>query len=402
MRLLEERVEPGSLVFVVGGEGIVSELEKRGFRVTRSAEDASRRGGAGIRPRGRLARARRGVVRAERARRTRRREAGIPWIATNMDWTIPVARGIAPGNGTLVSAVHTAVGRFPRGRGQARDADLRGGEAPVRRRTPARRRRPPRHRHPRRQPRGNGECRRAHRHRSREAGARGRRGESARLHPRRPARAPRAVPGRRGGARRCGARRGRSRAHRRPPGRDRSQRATTASTCCAPPARRSGSRAPRSTRWTCRRCSTPEASGCMRSATGSAGRGSVGRVSSDDEGREPRRHRSDDVDGCRGRSVDRRGRRAATDADDTHRRDHRRAPRHRVDSRSPSARPATRPSPTGCVPSSSSPTRRAGRADDARTAARRRAGRARPGTIPHPRRDAHRRRGRLRRRATRS
>ena len=38
---------------------------------------------------------------------------GIPWIATNTDWTIPVARGIAPGNGTLVSAVHTAVGRLP-------------------------------------------------------------------------------------------------------------------------------------------------------------------------------------------------------------------------------------------------------------------------------------------------
>jgi ribonucleotide monophosphatase NagD (HAD superfamily) len=37
----------------------------------------------------------------------------IPWVATNTDWTIPVARGIAPGNGTLVSAVHTAVGRLP-------------------------------------------------------------------------------------------------------------------------------------------------------------------------------------------------------------------------------------------------------------------------------------------------
>src|SRR5690606_1884330 len=36
----------------------------------------------------------------------------IPWIATNTDWTIPQARGIAPGNGTLVSAVHTAVGRL--------------------------------------------------------------------------------------------------------------------------------------------------------------------------------------------------------------------------------------------------------------------------------------------------
>jgi glycerol 3-phosphatase-2 len=40
-------------------------------------------------------------------------ETEIPWIATNTDWTIPVARGIAPGNGTLVSAVHTAVGRLP-------------------------------------------------------------------------------------------------------------------------------------------------------------------------------------------------------------------------------------------------------------------------------------------------
>jgi glycerol 3-phosphatase-2 len=38
---------------------------------------------------------------------------GIPWVATNTDWTIPQARGTAPGNGTLVSAVHTAVGRLP-------------------------------------------------------------------------------------------------------------------------------------------------------------------------------------------------------------------------------------------------------------------------------------------------
>jgi glycerol 3-phosphatase-2 len=36
-----------------------------------------------------------------------------PWVATNMDWTIPVERGIAPGNGTMVSAVHLAVGRLP-------------------------------------------------------------------------------------------------------------------------------------------------------------------------------------------------------------------------------------------------------------------------------------------------
>jgi ribonucleotide monophosphatase NagD (HAD superfamily) len=39
-------------------------------------------------------------------------EGGIPWIATNTDWTIPQSRGVAPGNGTLVSAVHTAIGRL--------------------------------------------------------------------------------------------------------------------------------------------------------------------------------------------------------------------------------------------------------------------------------------------------
>jgi len=39
-------------------------------------------------------------------------EGGIPWIATNTDWTIPRERGVAPGNGTLVSAVHTAIGRL--------------------------------------------------------------------------------------------------------------------------------------------------------------------------------------------------------------------------------------------------------------------------------------------------
>ena len=62
---------------------------------------------------------------------------GIPWVATNTDWTIPVARGIAPGNGTLVSAVHTAVGRLPLVAGKPEVRDLRGGRRALRRaRTP--------------------------------------------------------------------------------------------------------------------------------------------------------------------------------------------------------------------------------------------------------------------------
>lgn len=38
---------------------------------------------------------------------------GAHWVATNTDQTIPVTRGIAPGNGALVSAVRAAVGIDP-------------------------------------------------------------------------------------------------------------------------------------------------------------------------------------------------------------------------------------------------------------------------------------------------
>ncbi|KAB1653292.1 HAD-IIA family hydrolase [Pseudoclavibacter chungangensis] len=104
LALLTERVPAGSLVLVVGGEGIVHELEAAGFRVTRSADDepdAVVQGFAQDVGWVHLAEASFALVR------------DIPWIATNQDWTIPVARGIAPGNGTLVSAVHTAVQRLP-------------------------------------------------------------------------------------------------------------------------------------------------------------------------------------------------------------------------------------------------------------------------------------------------
>ncbi len=108
MRLLRERVRPGSTVLVVGGDGLVFELEKAGYAVTRSAEDAPAAVVQGFAPDvgwEQLAEAAFALAEPED-------EGGIPWIATNTDWTIPQARGIAPGNGTLVSAVHTAVGRL--------------------------------------------------------------------------------------------------------------------------------------------------------------------------------------------------------------------------------------------------------------------------------------------------
>ncbi len=39
--------------------------------------------------------------------------SGVPWVATNMDLTIPTQWGMAPGNGSMVNIVATAVGRRP-------------------------------------------------------------------------------------------------------------------------------------------------------------------------------------------------------------------------------------------------------------------------------------------------
>lgn len=108
MRLLRERVPAGSTVLVVGGDGLVHELEKAGFGVTRSADDSPAAVVQGFAPDVGWVH----LAEAAFALATPEDEGGIPWIATNTDWTIPQARGVAPGNGTLVSAVHTAVGRL--------------------------------------------------------------------------------------------------------------------------------------------------------------------------------------------------------------------------------------------------------------------------------------------------
>lgn len=107
MRLLADLVEPGALILVVGGEGITYELERAGYRITRSAEDAPAAVVQGFAPHVAW------TDLAEAAFALKGGDDGIPWVATNTDWTIPQARGTAPGNGTLVSAVHTAVGRLP-------------------------------------------------------------------------------------------------------------------------------------------------------------------------------------------------------------------------------------------------------------------------------------------------
>lgn len=109
MLVLQNLVPAGSLILVIGGDGIVDELQKAGYRVTRSADDQPAAVVQGFSPDlGWKDLAEAAYALAEQPNRD-----PIPWVATNTDWTIPQARGIAPGNGTLVSAVHTAVQRLP-------------------------------------------------------------------------------------------------------------------------------------------------------------------------------------------------------------------------------------------------------------------------------------------------
>lgn len=105
VRILANRVPAGSKVLVIGGDGIRAVLAEAGFEVVASADNQPVAVVQGFSP------TLGWTDLAEAAFALRGTE--VLWIATNMDWTIPVERGIAPGNGTLVSAVHTAAGRMP-------------------------------------------------------------------------------------------------------------------------------------------------------------------------------------------------------------------------------------------------------------------------------------------------
>ncbi|WP_298867448.1 HAD-IIA family hydrolase [uncultured Microbacterium sp.] len=108
MRLLSTMVPAPATILIVGGEGLVDEAHKAGYTVTRSALDEPAAVVQGFAPEIAWT----DLAEAAFALQLPEDEGGIPWISTNTDWTIPRDRGVAPGNGTLVSAVHTAIGRL--------------------------------------------------------------------------------------------------------------------------------------------------------------------------------------------------------------------------------------------------------------------------------------------------
>lgn len=97
-------VSPGANVLVIGGEGLEVSLRELGLRPVRSSGEAPAAVVQGFD---------RAVDWPQLAEGSYAIRAGVPWVASNLDLTIPTGRGIAPGNGTLVNAVAAAVGRQP-------------------------------------------------------------------------------------------------------------------------------------------------------------------------------------------------------------------------------------------------------------------------------------------------
>lgn len=102
--LLERGHAQGSPILVVGGEGLTSAVEERGFRVVEMASESPVAVIQGFSP---------AIDWTRLAEATYAIRQGADYVATNTDLTIPTDRGIAPGNGLLVHAVATASGVEP-------------------------------------------------------------------------------------------------------------------------------------------------------------------------------------------------------------------------------------------------------------------------------------------------
>lgn len=103
-KVLETRLAPGARVLVVGGAGLRTAVVASGFTIVGSADDDPDAVVQGFAPElgwTDLAEAAYAVGR------------GAWYVASNLDLSLPTARGYAPGNGSLVGAVVNATGVTP-------------------------------------------------------------------------------------------------------------------------------------------------------------------------------------------------------------------------------------------------------------------------------------------------
>ncbi|GIJ51969.1 acid sugar phosphatase [Virgisporangium aliadipatigenens] len=103
-RVLAARLEAGSRVLIVGADALADEVTDVGLVAVRSADEKPVAVVQGYGPEVGWKQLAEGCVAVL---------GGALWIATNGDRTLPSPRGPLPGNGALVAALATAVGRQP-------------------------------------------------------------------------------------------------------------------------------------------------------------------------------------------------------------------------------------------------------------------------------------------------
>ncbi|WP_144662621.1 HAD-IIA family hydrolase [Paenarthrobacter nicotinovorans] len=102
--LLASMLPAGSHVLITGSAALAHEIELVGLKPVRSAAEAPVAVVQGFNPE---------IGWKDLAEAAYVVAGGATWFATNTDMSIPQARGIAPGNGTLVAAVAAATGKAP-------------------------------------------------------------------------------------------------------------------------------------------------------------------------------------------------------------------------------------------------------------------------------------------------
>lgn len=97
-------VPAGAEVFLIGGDGLAEALQERGLRPVTEPSDGVAAVAQGYGPQMPWRRVADGAILVA---------AGLPWVASNTDMTLPTERGLGPGNGALVELVSRFAGREP-------------------------------------------------------------------------------------------------------------------------------------------------------------------------------------------------------------------------------------------------------------------------------------------------
>ncbi|MCW2786215.1 MAG: hypothetical protein JWP74_2732 [Marmoricola sp.] len=103
-RLIAAEVPPASVVYVIGGPGLHDALREHGLVPTTDVDDDPVAVVQGYGPDMPWRQVINGALLVRR---------GVPWVASNLDSTVPTPYGPGPGNGTLVSLVATYADRVP-------------------------------------------------------------------------------------------------------------------------------------------------------------------------------------------------------------------------------------------------------------------------------------------------